>query len=155
MTGTIMRAALALTLAATATVAGAHGLLMRVAGQGREITGELFYSNGQRAGGEWIELFDAQAPDRAVRTVKTDGEGRFALTGEPGHAYQVRATGEEGHAITMSIDLSSAARGSMVRDDGDAADNGGVPAWALVGGALILSAIPAWFLRKRPGADAA
>ena len=103
------------------------------------------------AGGEWIELFDEARPGAAVQTIRTQGDGSFRLHGEQGHRYRVRASGEEGHEITMTIAFDGAqARGKMIGDPAeDNAEGEAVPAWAVLGGLLALSAIPALWLRRR------
>lgn len=153
-----MRRLLSLALAGAALLfspaALAHGLLMKLEREGDAIAGTLYYSNGQRAGGEWIELFDEARPGAAVQTIRTQGDGSFRLHGEQGHRYRVRASGEEGHEITMTIAFDGAqARGKMVggpQEEGAAPSEAeAVPAWAVLGGLLALSAIPALWLRRR------
>lgn len=143
----VRAALLCLVLAAIPAPALAHGLLMKLRAEQAAIVGELYYSNGQRAGGEWIELYDEAGPAEALQTVQTKEDGTFRLPGTHGHRYRVRASGEEGHEIVMTIALSEQARGKMV-DEGKARSEG-VPAWAILGGALLLSVIPALVLRRR------
>lgn len=130
-----------------------HGLLMKLQSEGQMIAGELYYSNGQRAGGEWIEQFDEAVPDIALKTIQAGSDGTFRLPGQAGHRYRVRATGEEGHEIVMTIGLEkTGSRGRMVPDEGGVSAEATLfdsPAWIVLGGFLALSAIPAYFLRKR------
>lgn len=131
------------------TPALAHGLLMKLEAQGTEIAGELYFSNGQRAGGVWVELFDAADKATALATVQTRPDGTFRFQGQHGHRYEVRATGEEGHEISMTIALEGAqARGTMVTET-PADTSREIPAWAVIGGVLALSMIPALWLRQR------
>lgn len=136
---------------AASTPAFAHGLLMKVAAQGKEIAGELYFSNGQRAGGVWVELFDAANKTTPVVTVQTRPDGTFRLPGQSGRSYEVRATGEEGHGISVTITLDgNQARGAMIEDQLAPADAPSeLPAWAVVGGLLLLSTLPALWLRRR------
>lgn len=132
----------------------AHGLLMKLDAEGETIAGEVYFSNGQRAGGVWVELFDEAAPDIAIETIQTADDGSFSLAGEAGTAYRVRASGEEGHEIVMSIALAGeSARGVMVDDVPTEAqtEDREVPAWAVLGGFLLLSLIPVYWLRRRSG----
>lgn len=131
----------------------AHGLLMKLDARDGTVAGQLYFSNGQRAGGIWVELFDQAAPDVAVATIRAKADGSFRLTGAAGHGYQVRATGEEGHTISMAIMLDQpGARGKMIADGGEEA-RGDVPAWVILGGLLALSALPALWLRRRTRTD--
>jgi hypothetical protein len=131
------------------TPAWAHGLLMKLDAQGDAIAGQLYFSNGQRAGGVWVELFDAAAPDAAVETLQTAPDGSFRVKGAPGHRYEVRATGDEGHSISMAIALDQpAAHGTMIADPGDERPTE-IPAWAILGGLLALSILPALWLRRK------
>lgn len=150
MTG-LFKSLMAAFLLLSAPSAFAHGLLMQAEGKGTDINGTLYYSNGQRAGGEWIELFDAAKPDEALQTIQTHEDGSFHLTGQQGRAYRIRATGEEGHEITIALTLKAdEARGKMVADPRDkAGEESEIPAWAVLGGLLALSAIPAYWLRRR------
>ena len=155
----LMRPLLALLLGMAASMfsapALAHGLLMKLDSQGQTISGEVYFSNGQRAGGVWVELFDDASPDAAIQTFQTAPDGSFSVDGEPGHAYRVRASGEEGHEIVMTIALAGeTAQGTMVEDGPpDQAESGeGVPAWAVLGGFLLLSLIPLYWLRRRDAA---
>ncbi len=139
-----------LLLVMAAPPAFAHGLLMKVEGKGTDIAGRLYYSNGLHAGGEWIELIDEAAPDKALSTIQTDKDGRFHLKGETGHQYKVRATGEEGHEIVMAITLDAPdTEGKMVQAEAEQSNDQEIPAWALIGGLLLLSIIPAFWFRRR------
>lgn len=142
----IGRLGLALALMTLASPALAHGLLMKLQARGSAITGELYYSNGQRAGGEWLELFEEAAPATALNTIKSNPDGTFRFEGKPGGQYRVRASGDEGHEIVSSITLDANARGRTV-DVSPAEED--VPAWAWLGGFLLLSTVPALFLRRR------
>lgn len=148
------RSILALVLAIAALVTGvpaaAHGLLMKLDAQGAEMTGQVYFSNGQRAGGVWVELFEDGAPDVALHTIQSEPDGTFRLVGELGKNYQVRATGDEGHEIVMAIALEGQqSQAAMVDEPGDADEGFEWPAWAILGPLLALSLIPALFLRKR------
>lgn len=130
----------------------AHGLLMKLDADGETISGEVFFSNGQKAGGVWVELFDETAPDAAIETIQTADDGSFSVAGKAGTAYRVRASGDEGHEIVMTIALEGeTARGVMVDDatEEEQSQEREVPAWAVLGGFLLLSLIPVYWLRRR------
>lgn len=130
----------------------AHGLLMKLDGRDNRIEGRLYYSNGTHAGREWVEISDHAGPP-TPDTIQTGPDGRFTYTGRQGHRYLVRAIGEEGHEISMDITLAEQTRGHMIESPAEKAmaQDGGLPAWAVIGGLLALSAIPALMLRKRKG----
>jgi len=148
VTRRVIKAAVAAAIAiGLAMPALAHGLLMKLDGAETALSGELYYSNGTRAAGEWIEVFGEAKPGIALHTIQTDAEGSFRAVGEPGHVYLVKATGEEGHSVEMRITLAPKARGETIETA--APEEGGLPAWAVIGGILLLSAIPALYLRRR------
>jgi len=134
---------------AVSSPALAHGLLMKLRSQDSALVGELYYSNGTRAGGEWIEITDLDGAP-APLVLQTGPEGAFRQASLPGHRYSVKAMGEEGHEIVMTITADDAARGAM-HDDAPASQDPPepLPAWALIGGMLLLSAIPALWFRRR------
>jgi hypothetical protein len=146
-------AALAVLLA-LAGPARAHGLLMKLRAEGSAIVGEVYYSSGRKAVGEWIEVQDLGQPDASLRTLQTDATGEFRVTGEAGRSYRVTARGEEGHSVTMDLSLAPEARPTLVEDPGEAPQETGwrPPAFAIIGGLLILSIIPALLLRRRSAA---
>lgn len=139
-------------LLAVAQPAFGHGLLMKLRGDGDQLVGELYYSNGNRAGGEWIEVTDLQKTT-VPRRLQTGPDGRFTATGQPGHRYNVKAMGEEGHEIEMEIELEGSSRGQMIEhpeeEEKAAQEKSPYPAWALIGGGLLLSVIPALWLRRK------
>lgn len=138
----------------SAAPAFAHGLLMKLAADGGQIVGELYYSNGQRAAGEWIEVVDLGDPAAPAVTLQTAADGTFRVPGVPGRAYRVTATGEEGHTVAMDLSLTAAAKPKLA-DEPPPAEAGakGVPAWLLIGGFLLLSILPALWLKRRAPLD--
>ena len=148
----IRRAAIILALGWALSASGpalAHGLLMKLRSEDSALVGELYYTNGTRAPGEWIEITDLDG-SAAPAVFQTGPEGQFRQAALAGHRYAVKATGEEGHEITMAITAGDFGRGAM--QDEAAAPEGStkmLPAWAIVGGVLLLSAIPALWFRRR------
>lgn len=148
-------AAAALWLAA-APLALAHGLLVSVRGDGQTISGRVYYSNGEPGAGEWVQLSDLTQARGENQGMAAGPDGAFSFAGVQGHSYRVTVTGEEGHSIQSDITLAPEARGRFVEqpDDAAAADAGGLPpAWALLGGLLVASLIPALWLRSRGRRD--
>lgn len=131
--------------------AEAHGLLMKLRSDGAAIFGELYYSNGARAGGEWVEVRNLTDPAAPTQTLRTASDGTFRVSGPAGHRYLVVATGEEGHGIEMELTLAAGARGQLLENGVPVAEatEGGYPAWAVIGGLLLLSAGPALYLQRR------
>lgn len=135
--------------------ASAHGLLMKLEAEGTQITGQVFYSNGEPAQKIWVEQFPAGdlPAAAAIATVQAGESGSFTVEGEQGQSYRLKASGEEGHSITMDIALEGeVSRGEMVIEPEEAAaDQSGeaMPAWAVLGGLLAASLIPVMWLRRK------
>lgn len=102
-----------------ASPAAAHGLLVSIRGEGRFVTGRVYYSDGTLGTGQYAELKDLSAPGAKPRSGKTDAHGGFRFEGVPGHRYRFLTEGEEGHQTEMLITLAAGARGKFI--DGDAA----------------------------------
>lgn len=144
--------------AAMAPVALAHGLLISVRGEGAQVTGKIYYSNGQAGAGEWVQLFDLTEPGAKPLAMASSPDGSFRFAGAAGHRYRVTASGDEGHVVDSEITLAPGARGRFVERQSDVAAIGGggfkaPPAWALLGGLLALSMIPALWWRSRSQAS--
>lgn len=149
--------ALVLSLICAAIPVHAHGLLMKLRAEGARVAGEVYYSNGTKASGEWVEVRSLTDHEAAPQTLQTDAEGRFSAPGIQGHRYLLVATGEEGHSIEMEIMLAPGARGKLL-ENGVPVEPAGeeYPAWAIIGGLLLLSAWPAlWLQRRRARKEAA
>lgn len=151
-----MRHALAVLLTllalASAAPAFAHGLLVQVRGEASAVTGRVYYSDGAPGAGEFVELRDLTEPARPVLSGATDPQGGFRFPGVPGHAYAVVVHGEEGHTTEMRLTLASGERGRLVDTPTPASAEGGFawpPAWMLIGALLLLSTLPALWLRMR------
>ena len=131
----------------------AHGLLISVRGDESSVSGRVYYSSGEPGAGEWVQLFDLTTPSAQPLGINADSEGNFRFVGSNGHRYRISVTGEEGHAVDSEITLSADARGRFVeREDAGAAAARPFwppPAWAVIGGVLVLSLIPAFWMRLR------
>jgi hypothetical protein len=152
----MMRAALRLVVLATLAwsvildSASAHGLLARVRTDGNVIVGTAFYSSGERAAGDWVEIFDVSG-EQKVAEFSSEPDGTFSYQGTPGHRYRIAIHGEEGHSIELSIAIQQGARASLVEDQVEPAASSlsEFPAWLVVGGALTITSLLAVFYRFR------
>ena len=152
MTGTLHRPVLALAsllLFVGDAPAAAHGLLLKLEGDGAVLRGALVYSDGAPAAGEWVEVTD-RTSSTPPRPLQTDRNGRFELSGRAGHRYQVTASGEEGHSTVMAIRLEDSAAGAAVglRPAASAAARSVPLAATLIGVALILAAATLIWLQR-------
>lgn len=128
----------------------AHGLLVSVKGEGSSIVGTVYYSDGALAVGEFVQLIDTDAPSEPPRTGNADSDGRFRFDDATvGHRYRIIVEGEEGHVTEMELLLAEGEKARLNDADGAAEDEGGFPAWLVIGGLLVLSAIPAYLLKKK------
>jgi hypothetical protein len=134
--------------------ANAHGLLLDADTDGQVITGRVYYTNGDIAVGESLELRDLSTVSSAPVPSKTDGNGTFSFPVTAGHRYRVSAYGEEGHTVDVEIDAVAKARPTLVETDTSAKEESLMPpAWAVVGGLLVLSLVPVLLKRVRRAAD--
>lgn len=153
MTGQGWRAAGAALVLAAASPASAHGLLMTANAEGAAVTGRVYYSDGTSGADQSIELRDLTRPEAQPVWLNTDDQGAYRFAATPGHRYAVVAHGEEGHTTEMQLTVGAGEHGRLV--DQPEADEGGLPpAWAVIGGALLLSAVVALGLRLRGRAGA-
>jgi hypothetical protein len=138
------------------SVALAHGLLARVRNDGTALSGTAYYSSGEPAAGEWVEIFDHQSPGATVAAFSTDTSGSFRFDGTPGHRYRIVVHGDEGHFIELSIAVEPGARARLIEDSPMTAKFSwlATPAWAVIGGVLLLVTLVASVYRLR-GAKAA
>lgn len=135
-------------LALIPLVCSAHGLLMKVRSDGTTISGTAYYSNGEKAVNQPVAIIDLSDALVLRSQGTTDAEGNFTFSTVEGRQYRVEVYGEEGHEVTMEMTAAREARGKLV-DNAVSKEEGfqWPPAWALIGGALLLSVIPA--LRNR------
>ena len=120
----------------------AHGLLVSIHGDGRFISGKVYYSDGEIGAGQYAELTDLDAPGTKPQISKTDASGAFRFPGIPGHHYRFLTEGEEGHTTEMRIVLADGAKGNFIDHDAPAPGWHMPPAWAVIGGLLLLISIP-------------
>ncbi|MDZ4375990.1 MAG: hypothetical protein U1C74_31815 [Phenylobacterium sp.] len=140
-----------LVAAFVATSALAHGLLVSVRADGETVTGKVYYSNGKAGAGEWVEMADLAQPAAKPQGMAAGPEGEFRFSGVEGRRYRVSVIGDEGHRVDSDIELLPKARGKFVEVDPTPAEpeSSAPPAWAVLGGLLLVSLIPALWLRHR------
>ncbi len=130
-------------------LADAHGLLLDADTDGRTISGRLYYSNGELAINESIALLDLTARGAKPEYTRTDQDAKFVFPVEASHRYRVSAYGEEGHTVEIELTAEASAKAELVDNDAVADEPSWLPpAWALIGGLLLVSLAPA-ALRKQ------
>lgn len=105
------------------------------------IAGALFYSDNSANAGEYIRVTNLSNPTYSEFALQTDDAGQFAFVGVPSHRYAVTALGQEGHQVTAEIVLDNPIA--------DSASGPGVPIYIYIAAFLLLSLIPAYFLRRK------
>jgi hypothetical protein len=146
----LLQAAMLAAALSLAAPAFAHGLLVSARSDGDTVAGRVYYSDGAPGAGEYVEFRDLTDPARPARTAAADATGGFRFPGVPGHRYAVIAHGEEGHTTELQVELRAGERARL--SDAAPADAAGLslpPAWMLIGALLLLSTVPALWLRAR------
>lgn len=144
-----MRIVFSLLLSIAATMAQAHGLLLSLENQGARIVGNAYFTNGERAATQPVEVLDLDAPSSTPVALTTDAQGSFGFDARSGHRYRVSVFGEEGHDVQMELTAGSDERAALI-DEKPAEDTSWLPpAWAVIGGGLLLSLVPVALNRFR------
>lgn len=120
----------------------AHGLLMDAETDGLTITGTLYYSNGDLAVRELVELQDLTDTNAPPASSQTDDAGRFTFAVVPSRHYRLSAYGDEGHSVVLELEAVANARPQLQDESSDTQATQFLPAWAVVGGLLLLSLVP-------------
>ncbi len=102
------------------------------------IAGKLQYSDKSASAGEFIRVANVTDPSFSEFALQTDKAGEFVFAGVTSHTYAVTALGQEGHTVTVNIKLATAQPGQTT---------GGIPLYFILTAFLVLSMIPAYFLR--------
>jgi hypothetical protein len=105
------------------------------------LEGQLTYSDEKAAEGNYVRVAVNGDPGFATIALQTDAQGRFRLPLRPDLAYEIEASGEEGHRITAAV----GPRGRASTPD---AISGGIPVYVWLGAVLLLSLPLAWRLRR-------
>lgn len=131
-------------------VALAHGLLLDADSDGSRIFGAAYYSNGEKAANESVALLDLSVTGAQPINQTTDVDGKFLFDAIGGHHYRVAVYGEEGHSV--EVELIAAANTTPVLIESPSSSAPAYwppPAWAMIGGVLLLSLIPVIRTRQR------
>ena len=135
-----------------ATPALAHDMTLEVRWSAEFLEGQLSYSDGSAAEGNYLQIEAANEPSMTTLALQTDAAGQFRVPLRRGIDYLITAEGEEGHRIRVR------SGGAASNPDGSRSDSptdgGWTPPIYLVLGALLLLSIPvARGLRPRPASE--
>lgn len=104
--------------------------------------GILRFSDDSPAEGQFINIENLSNSSFSTVALQTDGTGQFKVSGIPGDLYRITAEGEEGHTVSMEMQLNM-----TVSPDNQ---SGGVPLYVIIAILLLLSVIPAHLLKRKP-----
>jgi hypothetical protein len=130
-------------------LAFAHGLLLDAKHVGDRIEGTVYYTNGELAVREAVELLDLSSPGSAVVAGETDDSGKFNFPVTAGHRYRISAYAAEGHGVDIEIDAVANAKPRLIEDETAEESDGLPPAWAVIGVLLLASIVPVVISRRR------
>lgn len=132
-------------------LAVAHGLLLDAKHVGDKIEGTVYYSNGELAVRESVELLDLSTPNAAAVAAETDDSGKFSFPATEGRRYRISAYAAEGHGVDIEIDAVANARPKLIETEAAAAEEQSwmPPAWAVIGFLLLASLVPVVISRRR------
>jgi hypothetical protein len=134
-------------------LAMAHGLLLDAEHLGDQITGTVYYSNGELAVREAVELLDLSTANAAPIAGETDDSGKFSFKVTANNRYRISAYGGEGHSVAVDLEAVANAKPTLVNDDAAAEESSWLPpAWAVIGGLLLASLVPVLLARRKQAA---
>lgn len=134
-------------------LAFAHGLLLDARHAGDRIEGTVYYSNGELAVRESVELLDLAAPNGTAVAGETDDAGKFSFPVTAGHRYRISAYAAEGHGIDIELDAATDARPKLIETKHAEQEQSWMPpAWAVIGLLLLASLVPIVISRRRTAA---
>lgn len=137
-------------------LAFAHGLLLDAKHVGDKIEGTVYYSNGELAVREVVELLDLSTPNGTAVAGETDDAGKFSFPVSAGHRYRISAYGAEGHGVDIEIEATADARPRLIEPEAAAQEQSWTPpAWAVIGVLLLASLVPVAISRRRNAANSA
>ncbi|MBL8270852.1 carboxypeptidase-like regulatory domain-containing protein [Steroidobacter sp.] len=144
---------LACLLMSVPAVSFAHGLLLDAKHVHDRIEGTVYYSNGELAVRESVELLDLTTPITTAAVAETDDAGKFSFPVTSGHRYRVSAYAAEGHGVDVEIEAVANARPQLIENEAATAEQSWLPpAWAVIGLLLLASMVPIALSRRRPTA---
>jgi hypothetical protein len=131
----------------------AHGLLLDAENHGDTIVGTVYYSNGELAVRESVELLDLSTANATPVAGTTDDDGKFSFPVIAQHRYRISAYGGEGHGVDVEIEAMADARPTLIEEDSAAQVwSSTPPAWAVIGAILLASMVPVVISRRRQAA---
>ena len=133
---------------AAAPLALAHGLSMTLEAADGAVRGQVVYSTGTPAAGEWVTIHQLDADGAPVAQLQTDADGRFSAPLEPGLRYRIAALAEEGHAFEAEIEIPAEAS-VRVETTARSTAHGGLPPEPILFGLGALMAIAAVVLMRK------
>lgn len=137
-------------------LAAAHGLLLDAKHIGDKIEGTVYYSNGELAVREPVELRDLSTPNATAVAGETDDVGKFSFPAADGHRYRISAYAAEGHGVDIEIDAVANARPQLIDTEAAAEEQSWMPpAWAVIGFMLLASLVPVVITRRRAAGNSA
>lgn len=98
----VIAIAAAVILSAVARPARGHKLNLFATVDGKDVSGEVYYTGGGPARGVKITAIDAQ--DRELGTSKSDAEGLFIVAGAADRCTHLRASSPDGHAVVFTME---------------------------------------------------
>jgi hypothetical protein len=131
-------------------LAFAHGLLLDAKHVNDKIEGTVYYSNGELAVRESVELLDLTTANGTPVAGETDDDGKFSFPVTAGHRYRVSAYAAEGHGVDIELDAAADARPQLIENEAAAQEQSWLPpAWAVIGLLLLASMVPVVISRRR------
>jgi hypothetical protein len=135
-------------------VVAAHGLLLDAENHGDTIVGTVYYSNGELAVRESVELLDLSTVNATPVAGTTDDAGKFSFPVIPEHRYRISAYGGEGHGVDVEIEAVADARPELIENESTTHGSFWMPpAWAVIGALLLASMVPVVISRRRQAAQ--
>ncbi len=135
-------------------LAFAHGLLLDARHVGDHIEGTVYYSNGDLAVREAVELLDLSTANATPVAAETDDAGEFKFPAVSGHRYRISAYGDEGHGVEVELEAVADARPRLIENEAAADEHSWLPpAWAVIGFLLLASMVPVVHARRRNAAS--
>src|SRR5687768_1665273 len=95
-------------------LAFAHGLLLDAKHVGDHIEGTVYYTNGELAVRESVELLDLFTAKATAVIAETDDAGKFKFPVASGHRYRISAYAAEGHGVDVEIEAVADARPRLI-----------------------------------------
>lgn len=109
------------------------------------LQGQLTYSDAKPADGNYIRIEARDAPGLSALALQTGADGSFRLPLQPGLAYTISATGDEGHSVTTHLSPLGAEPGPLARPMH--------PPIYVICAVLFLLSLPLAYRLRRPDAD--